>query len=115
MIYIFQSGCGWELQYFFQDLLLDDIVGENACLGMPDSENFDIEGFKNLKNIEKIIGNNIFIFSSNYMGSGNYDENKYKILEKTIIFLKPKIIMLCSDEYGNKPAFQELSKHTNLF
>ena len=92
----------WEKQFILQDLLpkYDLIITDPLKL-------CDINYFKSMHDINDIIGENIFIFSSNIH---TYDEVK-----NIVILLKPIIIFHLSDD-GNarRPEYQELSFYTKL-
>ena len=104
-MYIFYDNTPWEKQYLFQDLLPYEhelITFSKFWKPYP-----NIPGFKRrLKNIEDIINNNIFIFSSN--------KNSYENVFEIVKFIKPNVIIHLSDEWGGKNDYQYLSNYTNL-
>ena len=134
----------WFRQFWLQDLL-DIEVPEWSITGSnklkpgqfinfngkykPVLEDFTIEGWKKRSNIQDIIGNNIFIFSSNidtnralndHLKKVEYTtgEKKFKLGQKYFIdmieYLKPNIVIHGGDEWGNRSEYQELHKHTDL-
>jgi len=113
MYLFYESNCYWEIDYITKTLL----KGVEYELKFFDTQEIrNIENFKNIENIENkkdIIGNNILVFGSNSEFPSNNDLKDYKIF-KTVEYLKPKIIIHLSDEWGNKPALNLLSNYTSL-
>lgn len=105
--YIIYDKSRWERQFIFQDLLNIDILNYNKIIYTNNELNYeDISKWKNLYNINDIINNNIFIFSSNH--------HTYSKILDIVKLLKPIIIIHLSDEWGNKEEFQNLYKYTKL-
>jgi hypothetical protein len=93
---IYDNTALWE-----KDFIYNDLIHNNKFIEI------DIKEITmKIKKRKEIVGNNIFIFSSNKY-------NKNDIL-KIILSIKPKIIFHLSDEWGTKPEYQELSKYTNI-
>lgn len=64
--YIITDNSEWEKQFIYQDLLQIDDKSYNKIIYTNENLNYyNTEGWKKLENIEDIINNNIFIFSSN--------------------------------------------------
>ena len=64
--YIITDNSEWEKQFIYQDLHQIDDKSYNKIIYTNENLNYyNTEGWKKLENIEDIINNNIFIFSSN--------------------------------------------------
>ena len=139
--YIIYLTGGWHEQFWLQDLLDIEIpelkiTGSNKLMPgqfikptCTNFENYTIERWKNRSNIQDIIGNNIFIFNSNINAFKALNlhaielerttgiqvgEFGRKYFEDLIKFLKPNIVIHGGDEWGTRPEYQELHKHTGL-
>lgn len=105
--YIIYDNTPWERQFIFQDLLGVDYSTYLKLIKTNNNLNYSIiQNWEKLDNINDIINNNIFIFSSN--------TNKYSEIEDMVKLLKPIVIIHLSDEWGNKEHFQNLYKYTRL-
>ena len=105
--FIIYDNTPWEKQLIFQDLLKISFDNNPKIISTNNNLSYkNIENWKYLNNINNIINNNIFIFSSN-----TSHLNDILIMVK---FLKPNIIIHLSDEWGTKNDYQFLSKYTKL-
>ena len=92
--YIITDNSEWEKQFIYQDLLQIDDKSYNKIIYTNENLNYyNTEGWKKLENIEDIINNNIFIFSSNkhrnnYINNSDLDDyikkNKKELAIKAI-------------------------------
>ena len=104
---IYDNTASWEKQFIFQDILKIKFDNNSNVICSNNNLSYkNIENWKNIKDINNIINNNIFIFSSN-TSSLNDILNMVKLL-------KPNIIIHFSDESGTKNEYQILSKYTKL-
>ena len=105
--YIIYDNTPWEEQFLSQDLLKVDFRTYNKLIRTNKELNYsDMAGWEKLDNISDIIGNNVFIFTSNL--------HKYPAILSMVKLLKPTIIVHLSDEWGSKEEYQGLHKHTKL-
>lgn len=102
IIYPTNPGPGWEKQFIVSDILDNDTHQRNVI----HESDFRVSTWKRMSNIDDIIGNNIFVFSSNRC--------RYKDIIVFVQFIKPIIIIHVSDEWGKKEVFQLLARHTRL-
>lgn len=112
----------WETQFLFQDILPKN-CNKIFC---HNNELVDKKFFKSLKNLDEIIGNNVFVFQSSIfirfpsipyisrLPCIPYLNDNYQKIKEILQFLKPKLVINLSDEYGNRPKFQKLAEYTNL-
>jgi hypothetical protein len=94
---IYDNYATWEKDYIrelFSNVKYDIIYIDSKIL-------------KNkLENEDKIINNNILVFSSN--------EYKYNEILNIVLRIKPIIIVHLSDEWGNKPEYTHLAAYTKI-
>lgn len=95
---IYDDLAKWE-----KDFILKELLPSFPIILCSKRQLVDIDFFKSRKNL---VGNNIFVFSSN--------EKVFKDIYNIVLFLKPVIIIHLSDEWHNKPEYNELAKHTKL-
>lgn len=91
----------WERQFLLQEVLPKVDIVEVSSVDIV-----DVNYFKNINTEELAIQDNIYVFSTNY---GEYED-----IKEVVEFLKPKLVVCLSDEWGNKKEFQELSKYTTI-
>lgn len=96
MITIYENCSNWE-----KDFITKELLSDNKTIYIEKYNKSVINSIDS-----NIIDNNIFVFTSNVH---NYNE----ILDM-VLYLKPKIIIHLSDEWGTKPEFQKLANHTKL-
>ena len=105
--FIIYDNTPWEKQLVFQDLLKINFDNNPKIICTNNNLSYkNLENWKNLNNIDKIINNNIFIFSSN--------TSHLNDILNIVRFLKPNIIIHLSDEWGTKNDYQILSKYTKV-
>ena len=95
----------WEEQYILRDLLeVDKDTYPYFIHTTPVLNYSSVEPWTRLSNIRDVIGHNIFIFSSIF--------DSYQCILNLVKYLQPKIIIHLSDELGDSPQYQELSRYT---
>ena len=122
MYLFYESNCYWEIDYITKTLLKDinfnikffdtqEIRNINIFLNLLNNIDCNIDSNR-LDKKDNIINNNIFVFGSNseYPSDNLEDYKIYPIIE----LIKPRIIIHLSDEWGNKPALNELGRNSNL-
>ena len=94
---IYDNYASWEkdyIEFLFNNINYDIIYVEQ-------------EKLKNkLEEEDKLIGNNILVFSSNIY--------KFDLILKIVLRIKPIIIVHLSDEFGNNPEYTQLASYTKL-
>ena len=95
-IIIINSDIKWERQFILKELLPN--------LSIIECNSYEICNTDFYKNINNLINNNIFIFTSS--------KNYYHDVLNIVAYLKPIMIINLSDEYGTKKHYQELAKRT---
>jgi len=95
---IYDNVADWE-----KDFILKELLPQFPVIFCNKNQIVSIEFYKNYQDI---VGDNIFVFSSN--------DKVYQDIYKVVVYLKPKIIIHLSDEWHNKPVYNELAKHTKL-
>ena len=105
--YIIYDDTPWEKQFIFQDLLNIDVQTYGKIIYTNTHLDYsNVSNWEKLDNINDIISNNVFIFTSNL--------NDYSKILNMVKLLKPIVIIHLSDEWGNKECFQNLYRHTKL-